>query len=280
MQRLYGLPSDAEDSEAEADEGTTETSVQCGSQSISDAVVDVPLEPDVGNSVDGAVGSGDSSEEEEDQDSIAESEDGWSSSVSGFCNIPDFDEEPRIESELNSTAGDIEYFNLVFTEDVVNNIVTQTNTYAGQSKTYKNRKLGITCNEPTRNWTETDSKEIRAWIGMTTFMGNGIHQLPDLDSYWSSDPALTVPVASRVMPCKRYKKLQEVLPLLLFHVRLCWRKLFKFLSVKLTSGSNWAATEEKEVLLCKFSTCAKKNEWTDEERWNQLMCLLSKPVRI
>src|SRR6218665_1586581 len=105
----------------EADEGTTETSVQCGSQSISNAVVDAPLEPDVGNSIDGAVGSGDSSEEEEDQDSIAESEDGWSSSVSGFCNIPDFDEEPRIESELNSTAGDI--VNLVFTEDIVNNIV-------------------------------------------------------------------------------------------------------------------------------------------------------------
>lgn len=46
---------------------------------------------------------------------------------------------------------------------------------------------------------------------MTLFMG--IHQIPDLDCYWSSDPALNVPVVSNVMPCKRYKKINKVLHL-------------------------------------------------------------------
>jgi len=65
--------------------------------------------------------------------------------------------------------------------------------------------------EPTRNWTDSNPDEIRAWIGMTFLMG--IHQLPDLDSYWSYNPALIVPVVAKVMPCKHYKKIQETVHL-------------------------------------------------------------------
>lgn len=37
----------------------------------------------------------------------------------------------------------------------------------------------------------------------------GIHQLPQLANYWSSDPFLAVPSVAQVMSSKRYKKLIE-----------------------------------------------------------------------
>lgn len=45
MQALYGLPSDAKNFEAEADEETMENSIPSGSQSISDGDIDIHLEP-------------------------------------------------------------------------------------------------------------------------------------------------------------------------------------------------------------------------------------------
>jgi len=57
---------------------------------------------------------------------------------------------------------------------------------------------------PTQNWVPTMKSEIEAFIGMSILMS--IHQLPEMQHYWSSDLLLSVPAISNVMTSKRLKK--------------------------------------------------------------------------
>jgi hypothetical protein len=61
------------------------------------------------------------------------------------------------------------------------------------------------------NWVDTTKEEIKAFFGLLIIMG--IHLLPHLSNYWSSDPILGIEAVSKVMTLKRYKKLVETLHL-------------------------------------------------------------------
>ena len=108
--------------------------------------------------------------------------------------------------QLNDNADGLDFFKVLFGDDIVNLIVDQTNCYSRQPKLHKGRRSSQTdCIQgPFWNWTDATLEEIRAWIGMSILMG--IQQLPDLDSYWSSDLALAVPPIAKVMPCKALQK--------------------------------------------------------------------------
>ena len=58
-------------------------------------------------------------------------------------------------------------------------------------------------------WKEITAEELKAWIGMHILMG--VHQLPELKNYWSTDPILNVQSAARVMTAERLKKITETL---------------------------------------------------------------------
>lgn len=75
-------------------------------------------------------------------------------------------------------------------DKMLSHVVDETNKYAVQKES--------------KDWIETTKDEIKALFGMLIFMG--IHQLPSIDHYWSSDPILRVAV---VMPVKRFKKLSK-----------------------------------------------------------------------
>lgn len=85
------------------------------------------------------------------------------------------------------------YFKLFFDEDVIDLIVTQTNIYAEQKRS--------------RNWEPVDSAEVKAFIAMLILMG--IHPLPAIDLYWSSDQFFRVDEIASVMTIKRFKKVLE-----------------------------------------------------------------------
>ena len=76
-------------------------------------------------------------------------------------------------------------------------LVSQTNLYAEQ------RKL--------RNWRDTNIEEMTAFLGM--LVGMGLHRLPTIELYWSTDPLFRVPALAHIMPVKRFKKLLDGLHL-------------------------------------------------------------------
>jgi len=222
LHRLYALPTDDEDSEADGDadvadsDGRDSLQLMTADKSLQATTNDgtIPADDNTGT------GEGDNieldaltreDEDTADDDDDGSNGDGWGSSIRQFRNIPCFDAEPSVDVELSHLANESAFFTALFDDDIISHIVDETNRYAQQPKLHKNRRSGSAVVGPIKNWRDTNSAEVRAWIGMTILMG--IHQMPDVDSYWSSDPALTVSVVANVMPCKRYKKLQETLHL-------------------------------------------------------------------
>lgn len=114
----------------------------------------------------------------------------WSSDTTWFENLKlTFNEEPTI----CQTEDEFDSFNKFFDNDMFELIVEQTNLYAKQKES--------------KNWTPTSTDEIKAFVGMLIVMG--IHVLPSIDSYWSTDPILRVDFIADVMPVKRFKKILE-----------------------------------------------------------------------
>lgn len=115
----------------------------------------------------------------------------------------DHTKKANCQLSFESRPKEIDYFMKIFA-DVIEVMVSETNRYALQ---HLRRGKGSMNPGPSKNWRETDTDEIKALIGVFILMG--IHRLPRLSNYWSSDPLLCVPAISQIMPSKRYKKLIE-----------------------------------------------------------------------
>jgi len=76
--------------------------------------------------------------------------------------------------------------------------MNETNLYAKQNHDGRS---------PSNNRVDTTIQEMKAFIGCLILMG--IHHLPALCNFWSSDPLLTVDAIADVMMSKRFKKLLE-----------------------------------------------------------------------
>lgn len=187
LEELYALPSDDDDSDTEIDEGSKEelhcldTSVQQPSTSMS---ISVPTDADF-------------NEEEMDSDcddsgSNSESEDDnqWSDAISKHLqNLnPVCSNNPEVTALVNSTDNAKSYFDIIFDPEICTQIVEQTYIYVVQQIEKKG------CNSP-------KIQDIHAWIGLLILMG--IHQLPELRHYWSSEPLLGIPAAKEIITSKR-----------------------------------------------------------------------------
>ena len=145
----------------------------------------------------------------ESTDELDVDDSGWGDDFSQF-DMQFCDKNPNLKSSLDSRAKESDYFRLLFTDSIVDNIVEQTNLYATQPKPQIIRSsTGTRVHKtlPTQNWVPTTKGEIEAFIGMSILMA--IHQLPEMQHYWSSDPMLSVPAISNVMTSKRFKKITE-----------------------------------------------------------------------
>ena len=99
---------------------------------------------------------------------------------------------------LPSTATPLDYFMLLFDEDCFQLVVGQTNLYASQNPPGERYK-----------WYNTTVDEFKLFIGIIIAMG--LHKLPQLEDYWSSDVLLGVPGIVGGMPIDRFKVLQKCL---------------------------------------------------------------------
>lgn len=86
---------------------------------------------------------------------------------------------------------EINYFNKIWCSAIVSNVLEQTNAKQNNAK----------------DWVDVTVAELNAFFGCLIIMG--IHRLPSLVCYWSSDPILRVDEVARVMTADRYKKITQ-----------------------------------------------------------------------
>ena len=113
-------------------------------------------------------------------------------------NPPPFSHRIGPAKALDSTATPLEYFMLLFDDDCFQLVADQTNLYASQNPPGGRYK-----------WYDTTVNEIKLFVGMIIAMG--LHQVPQLEDYWSSDMLLGVPGIVSGMPIDRFKVLQKCL---------------------------------------------------------------------
>ena len=91
-------------------------------------------------------------------------------------------------TEVYEPKSSIEYFSELFTDDVIEDIVFQTNLYATQND------VNTTFN--------VSMSEMKKFIGILIYMG--IVNLPAINDYWKNDTR--VPQIANVMSRDRFKK--------------------------------------------------------------------------
>lgn len=112
----------------------------------------------------------------------------WCSDTKYFDNMDKtFSEIPEVMGDIGQT--EIKYFETIFDHQILSNIVTETNRYAQQNNS--------------KNWSDVTADEMKAFIGCLIVMG--IHQLPALKHYWSSDSFLRVESVASVMTANHFK---------------------------------------------------------------------------
>ena len=95
----------------------------------------------------------------------------------------------------------VDFFYLMFPEELIEHIVSETNRYACECIATK----------PDPEWKDTCLEEIKAFLGLHVLFS--IKQLPSYKLYWSKDPLIRVPTVQKVMSRNRFEKLSQY-----FHV--------------------------------------------------------------
>lgn len=91
-----------------------------------------------------------------------------------------------------------DFFLLLVTEDLLQEIADQTNIYASQVlQEHQSVRLS--------NWVPTSKEEIKKLFGLIIWMG--ICKLPEISLYWSRDPLFAVIFPSKVMSRNRFELL-------------------------------------------------------------------------
>ncbi|KAK9702675.1 Transposase IS4 [Popillia japonica] len=85
----------------------------------------------------------------------------------------------------------LQFFNLFFDDELVNEIALQTNIYAGQDRTEGNAKS---------QWRDVTSNEIRLFLAINIMQS--VVKKPDLQDYWSRNPIIEYLVIFSPNLCK------------------------------------------------------------------------------
>lgn len=133
-------------------------------------------------------------------------ENAWEETVSEyFDNISNPEKTPGPKADFGKYDKECDYFFEFFDDHILDHIVKNTNLYAKQERPdFRSLPSGVKKNN---NWTDITISEMKAYFGSLILMG--IHQLPHLANYWSSDPILRVEAVSKIMTLKRFKKITE-----------------------------------------------------------------------
>jgi len=193
---LFALSSDSE-SEDDLDEhdntdvnDATISSVSSGVADISDDDDDVlyRLASDISDDEPGS----DEEDNSGSQVSNAEESD-WSKTPIPLTDL-DFDAVNVIPKNVFLLSdGPLQFFNRFFDDELIELLVQQTTLYAKQSKL--------------QHWDDVTADEMNAFLAILIAMG--MHQLPNAELFWSTDPLFHVQPVADIMPVKRFKKILQ-----------------------------------------------------------------------
>lgn len=194
LQVQFSLP-ECDDSENEADDGAYEELLELDHCEDNRDVRGDCISYVGENDCDGGNGSDDETEYLE-HDDVAEvyceHDQTWGTNTEHFDNMDNtFSDSANVMNGIEQS--EIHFFETIFDHRILSNIVTETNRYAKQNNS--------------KDWTDVTLIEMKAFIGCLIVMG--IHQLPALKHYWSSDPFLHVEAVASVMTANRFKKIVE-----------------------------------------------------------------------
>lgn len=117
----------------------------------------------------------------------------WSSESSDI-EIPGFTQAVGQVNPLPRGSVAVDFFQLFIDNHILGNIVRETNRYAQQTMTQRNK-------DP-NSWKEVTVEELKAFLGLLIAMS--IHRVPSLRDYWSTDWVLGVPAFSKIMSWDRF----------------------------------------------------------------------------
>jgi len=104
-------------------------------------------------------------------------------------NIPKFKNKENIHTPNELEITPINIFNLIFTTEVFDIIVNETNKYTDLMKDKKKDFLSNHHKSRLLNWTPTNSKEMKLFLGLHLAMI--IHSNSEITDNWSIDPLLS-----------------------------------------------------------------------------------------
>lgn len=180
------LPSDPDDSEVEGDlesDGNESNSIPSSDESLSEDEEVSLSEPGVDN-------------------------EGWTQTVDELVFFDAVEKNPGIVMDVGNDKSEMNYFLSIFREELLDKIVVETNIYAMQKSQGPLTRRSSIANTI---WTDITKEELKAWIGIHILMA--IHQLPQVDLYWSSDPALRVDYIANIMIRDRFKQITAMIHL-------------------------------------------------------------------
>lgn len=193
---LFSLPSDSESNDdlEESDTEHDDRNSDAGTGNVLSNVVDdddddddilYTLASDV-SEVESDVDEHDTS----DADSDAEESD-WTKTV---IKPIDFDAIQIVpKNAFLPSDGPHEFFSKFFDIELMELLVQQTNLYAKQNKL--------------RNWCDVTMAEMNAFLAI--LIAIGLHQIPQVEMFWSTDPLFRVQPVADSMPIKRFKKILQ-----------------------------------------------------------------------
>lgn len=106
---------------------------------------------------------------------------------------------------VSETADPLEYFNLFITDDMMDNIVTETNRRAQQLI----QLVQLKRRSRLKDWVDATRDELKVLLGI--FIYQGIIQKPEIELYWSTKPLLETPYVRKIMTEKRFNLLLKCL---------------------------------------------------------------------
>ncbi|GFY53141.1 piggyBac transposable element-derived protein 4 [Trichonephila inaurata madagascariensis] len=149
--------------------------------------------------------------------SISSSEDDSSdeedfSSVRQWCKIDSSSPAPSrfsfigdvgMKACVTNISDPLEYFELFFTDEIVNHIVTETNIFAAENlNKFKSKE-----HSRTHHWSETNANELRVFFA--TLILQGIITKPTVRMFWSKRKLIETPSFSNLMSSRRFDLIMQ-----------------------------------------------------------------------
>lgn len=151
------------------------------------------------SSSDSESGEEESDESEEESDREEENEaDNWVIGAREPTRL-DFTDDQGLNTDLPDNPSFSDYFNLLFPDNLFEDIARQTNKYARETLAYLRGRDNLPPNSRFRSWPENGvtSGEIKAFLAMTIAMG--LVNQENIQDYWSTDEVLSTPFFPEIM---------------------------------------------------------------------------------